>query len=375
MANCSLCTGAQLHAPSFPDDVQQLSSIPASTWLLTLGAALVVGSTGVLPLILFPKNSSLKNGLNPKFLNLLLSFAVGGLLGDVFLHLLPETKAQMYTVSRSSASLSPHDVETKMGLLVIGGMIAFLVAEKIMMMYSADEDDEAAGDLSHGHSNGALAASNDSSLRRRPIHTNGHSSTQATTSPTSDEDTDTVEKISPAGYLNLFANIIDNFTHGLAVAASFLAGHKIGVLTTFAIIVHEVPHEVGDFAILLQSGFNRWSAAKAQLSTASGALFGAFAGLVLRNAGESILWVLPFTGGGFLYIAMVTVLPILLKEKDKFQSLLQVSMIVFGVVLMQVMDIGSHWYASVCLSVCLSICLSVCVGLRRLIFAGLNVLQ
>ena len=59
------------------------------------------------------------------------------------------------------------------------------------------------------------------------------------------------------GYLNLLANCIDNFIHGLAVASSFLASFKMGLITTFAILIHEIPHEVGDFAILLKSGFSR----------------------------------------------------------------------------------------------------------------------
>lgn len=58
-----------------------------------------------------------------------------------------------------------------------------------------------------------------------------------------------------SGYLNLIANGIDNFTPGLAVAGSFMVSYKTGVLTTAAILIHEVPHEIGDFAILLKSGW------------------------------------------------------------------------------------------------------------------------
>lgn len=78
-----------------------------------------------------------------------------------------------------------------------------------------------------------------------------------------------------AGYLNLVANAFDNFTHGLAVAGSFIISPKIGVLTTTAILLHEIPHEIADFAILIRSGFNPWGAAKAQLLTALIGLLGA----------------------------------------------------------------------------------------------------
>ena len=60
------------------------------------------------------------------------------------------------------------------------------------------------------------------------------------------------------GYLNLLANCIDNFIHGLAVASSFLNSFKLGMTTVFAILIHEIPHEIGDFAILLNSGFSRY---------------------------------------------------------------------------------------------------------------------
>lgn len=83
-----------------------------------------------------------------------------------------------------------------------------------------------------------------------------------------------------SGYLNLLANSIDNFTHGLAVGGAFLVSFRLGAFTTFAILVHEIPHEVGDFAILLRSGFNRWDAAKAQLLTAGGGIFGALAAVL-----------------------------------------------------------------------------------------------
>ncbi|XP_065194171.1 zinc transporter ZIP13-like [Sycon ciliatum] len=375
MANCSVCADAHtgvggLHAPSFPQEVQDMESVPLSTWCLALCGALIVGSTGVLPLLFIPSNSAFKNGLAPRKLNVLLSLAVGGLLGDVFLHLLPETRAQMHALSASGGA-HDHTVDTKIGLLVIAGMVVFLVAEKIMVVYSEQEDDgeDANPDGSEAQSqrpahvglepaNGTSDAvalpsgsGSPSSLHRRPVHGMTNGSTAPVMRPAVEAATRVIQpvpgerepesKITPAGYLNLFANIVDNFTHGLAVSASFLAGHKVGMLTTFAIIIHEVPHEVGDFAILLNSGFSRWSAAKAQVSTASGALVGATFGLLLRNAGESVLWVLPFTAGGFLYIALVSVMPTLLAERNAKQSVLQVLAMAAGILAMQVMDLGA----------------------------------
>lgn len=88
-----------------------------------------------------------------------------------------------------------------------------------------------------------------------------------------------------SGYLNLLANCIDNFTHGLAVGGSFLVSFRLGALTTFAILIHEIPHEVGDFAILLKSGFSRWDAARAQLMTATGGILGALIAVLCSGSG------------------------------------------------------------------------------------------
>lgn len=90
------------------------------------------------------------------------------------------------------------------------------------------------------------------------------------------------------GYLNLVANTMDNFTHGLSLGGAFLVSLRLGVLTTFAILVHEIPHEVGDFAILLKSGFTRWHAAVFQILTAGGGLIGALAAINFSGATTSL---------------------------------------------------------------------------------------
>ena len=68
---------------------------------------------------------------------------------------------------------------------------------------------------------------------------------------------DNGEEIKVAGYLNLAADFTHNFTDGLAIGASFLVSRNLGIITTLTILLHEVPHEIGDFAILVQSGCNK----------------------------------------------------------------------------------------------------------------------
>lgn len=67
----------------------------------------------------------------------------------------------------------------------------------------------------------------------------------------------TEDEIKVSGYLNLAADFTHNFTDGLAIGASYLAAQNIGIITTITILLHEVPHEISDFAILIQSGCNR----------------------------------------------------------------------------------------------------------------------
>ena len=83
-----------------------------------------------------------------------------------------------------------------------------------------------------------------------------------------------VPEVKVAGYLNLFADFFHNFTDGLAIGASFIAGEGVGKITTLTILLHEIPHEVGDYAILIQSGVPPMKAILMQLVTAVGALTG-----------------------------------------------------------------------------------------------------
>ncbi|KAF0043131.1 hypothetical protein F2P81_004468 [Scophthalmus maximus] len=223
------------------------------------------------------------------------------------------------------------------GLWVIVGLLAFLLLEKMFPDQDSLEDPTSNSDLNFNcpaPSNSVFSEKAVVSLKNGHHAESWKSSKQQSVQGRS-------EKIKTSGYLNLLANCIDNFTHGLAVAGSFLVSKKVGFLTTFAILLHEIPHEVGDFAILLRAGFDRWSAARMQLSTALFGVLGACFALCTQSpkgTENATVWILPFTSGGFLYIALVNVVPDLLQESSLRNTILQILLIICGVAVMALLS-------------------------------------
>ncbi|XP_035118514.2 zinc transporter ZIP13 isoform X1 [Callithrix jacchus] len=296
-----------------------LSGERLDTWICSLLGSLMVGLSGVFPLLVIPleMGTMLCSEAGAWRLKQLLSFALGGLLGNVFLHLLPEAWAYTCSTGPGGEGQSLQQ-QQQLGLWVIAGILTFLALE--MFLDSKEEGT-------------SQAPSKDPTAAAVTLN-GGHCLAQPAAEPGLGA---VVRSIKVSGYLNLLANTIDNFTHGLAVAASFLVSKKIGLLTTMAILLHEIPHEVGDFAILLRAGFDRWSAAKLQLSTALGGLLGAGFAICTQSpkgVEETAAWVLPFTSGGFLYIALVNVLPDLLEEEDPWRSLQQLLLLCAGIMVM-----------------------------------------
>jgi zinc and cadmium transporter len=122
-------------------------------------------------------------------------------------------------------------------------------------------------------------------------------------------------------YLNLIGDGFHNFTDGMVIAASFLVSYKLGVVTTMAIILHEIPQELGDFAVLVFGGFSKKKALFFNFLSALMAMLGAIAAYFISGlvAGFS-RFVLPVTAGGFLYIATSDLIPQIHKEKDMKRS-------------------------------------------------------
>ena len=163
---------------------------------------------------------------------------------------------------------------------------------------------------------------------------------RAHTKPSSKTDPSEASKKEPSAsiklsaYLNLIADFTHNITDGLALSSSFYASPTLGATTTVAVFFHEIPHEVGDFALLIQSGFSKKMAMGAQFVTALGAFLGTCLGIAVQELGKSggdamsgevrskglagtgLGWgdmLLPFTAGTFLYVGTVAVIPELLE--------------------------------------------------------------
>lgn len=132
--------------------------------------------------------------------------------------------------------------------------------------------------------------------------------------------------------MNLVADSIHNFTDGLAIGVAYLAGIQIGIATTLAVVFHEIPHEMGNFFVLLYAGFSKTRALLFNALTGMTAILGTLLALSigsrLRSFSNAIL---PIAAGGFLYIAGSDLLPELIREEKPRNSLHQLIAMAIGV--------------------------------------------
>ncbi|CAG2165863.1 unnamed protein product [Oppiella nova] len=293
------------------------NSSKLQVWVLSVVCCVVIGVSTMFPLFLisFSNNNCLINtdSSSKTLLKYLLSFAVGGLLGDVFLHLLPEASHQLL-----STGINARHVQLYLGLWTLIGILCFAFTESFFS-HIHKHNQQSDGSVNHCCNTDDQHITNDGICKTKCA-----GSSEA-------------YKVNIMGYLNLLANAFDNLTHGVAVGASFLVSIKMGFLTTFAIAIHEIPHEIADFAILIKSGFNKWQAVRAQASIAGVTVFGCLL-ILLADSTDAIdiqtVWILPFTSGGFLYISLVSILPELLSEANFDHSIKQTLFIIIGVSVM-----------------------------------------
>ena len=210
-----------------------------------------------------------------RLLFFLIAFSAGALLGDVFLHLLPELAED-------------GGLDLKAGLSVLAGIFVFLILESIVCW--------------------------------RHCHV-----------PTSHQ------HIHPVGITNLAGDAMHNFIDGMLIAGSFLVSFPLGLATTLAVILHEIPQEIGDFGVLLHAGFSRKRALFFNFFSALSAFLGALL-VVWLGAFESFLdFTIALTIGGFIYVACADLIPEIHKECRPKHSALQLIAFLAGIGVMAIL--------------------------------------
>jgi len=145
------------------------------------------------------------------------------------------------------------------------------------------------------------------------------------------------KEIHPFAYINLIGDMIHNFIDGIIIAASYVVSIPLGISTTIAVIMHEIPQEIGDFAVLIHGGFTRSKAFFLNFLTALSAFLGAI--MVFAVGKENINFIpffIAFAAGNFIYIASSDLIPELHKEEGLKNSLMQLAFIVFGIMIMAI---------------------------------------
>ncbi len=236
------------------------------TYIFTFSSILFVSLISLFGILLL----SFQETLFRRYISLFISIAVGALLGDAFIHLIPEALAESETTTLTS-------------VLIIAGIFTFFLLEKLL----------------HWHHHG--------------------------------EDVETSD-IHPVGKLVLISDVTHNFLDGVVIAASFSISLPVGFATTLAVIFHEIPQEVGDFAVLIHSGYSKGRAILLNFLSALSALFGAALFFAIGGFAESFATIcVPLTAGGFIYIAVADLIPELQKTKQWRISLLQSVAVILGI--------------------------------------------
>jgi zinc and cadmium transporter len=208
----------------------------------------------------------------------MVSYAIGALLGAAFLEVLPH-------------ALEMTGSFQKLGLAVLGGILVFFLMEKLVLWRHCHVESCEA----HG--------------TQAPAHDHGRS-----------------------GLMITVGDTFHNFVDGVIIAAAFLVDVKLGVVTALAIVAHEIPQEMGDFLILLHSGYSRGKALMLNLVSSLATLVGALLGYyALAPVREYMPFILALAASGMIYVAMSDLIPGLHKRAELRHTGLQLALILLGV--------------------------------------------
>ena len=219
-----------------------------------------------------------------------ISFAIGALLAVAFWGLIPE----------AFEKVKPEHFQALSGT-ILAGILGFFVLEKLLIWR-------------HCHSGSCEAHGEEDD------HDHGHSHSHG--------------EAKSAGALIILGDSIHNFVDGVLIAAAFLTDVQLGIVTSLAVAAHEIPQEVGDFAILLHSGYSKRKALfynmLASLTTVLGGVLAYFG---LEDLHDSLPYFLALAASSFIYIAVADLIPSLHKKTDMKTSLQQIALIAMGVLL------------------------------------------
>lgn len=219
----------------------------------------------------------------PHWVPLLVSYAIGALLGAVFLEILPHSL---------SLGVAPEMVLS----VVLGGILVFFMLEK-MVLWRHDHSHHAMHEVSHSHS-----------------HHHAHESGART------------------GAMIVIGDSFHNFVDGIIISAAFTTDIKLGTITALAIIAHEIPQETGDFLVLLHGGLSRLRAlAMNVVSSIAMMLGGVFGCLALQELQSAVPYLLAMAASSMIYVAVADLIPGLHRKIGLSASVWQISLILMGV--------------------------------------------
>ena len=140
--------------------------------------------------------------------------------------------------------------------------------------------------------------------------------------------------VHPFTYLNIIGDAVHNCVDGVIMGASFSISIHFGLVTTLAIILHEIPHELGNFGVLVYGGFNKYKALFFNFLSSITAILGALAGyLYTQHAQTATAFILPFAAGGFIYVASCDLIPEIHKQTESRRVLFSMLFFLLGIAL------------------------------------------
>jgi zinc and cadmium transporter len=145
------------------------------------------------------------------------------------------------------------------------------------------------------------------------------------------------------GYMNLVGDSVHNFIDGLVIASVFMVDVKLGIVTTLAVAIHEIPQEIGDYGVLIYAGFKRKMALILNYAVALTVVLGGIVGYLLFSSLEGFLpFLMPFAAGGFVYIAASDLMPEIRKESNLGKSIISFFVFILGIVIMYLVKFIGH---------------------------------